>query len=1162
MKSTDRFCCLTFLAMISLLGGVTGFGAATTQPGKDIFTQTDTPITHIDWRGETLIEKDGINYLRGKTFADTGKVRTTQVKGWKVVNTTSDRPELQYRKEVAVRPDRVELTVQMNLPAYQNTPAMTSLTYWFEVPLKRLEGMRWTSLSGYCGELKKQEGRLTAQTPDGKFAGELTRWIAFEGRDKNIKNIVFDLNPKGITPYVSISNDMAVWWDVSKAGNAVRFSISGGGREWGGVASGKVIIFEGTHQDYLKHHSGNPYWYFSIIPSRFNFTFGKQTSGKGYRAVGIQRFDPAQGFGWETGEGLSEVGAKKGSLVFNGVTSAKDNAFLCRLDEPGLYIVRVMASNCTGQEHGPFSISSAGEVKAAKVAVAPGKIKTVTFVQWLPAGVYRLGLNGSWIISGLSFQMLIHQEEDFIFNRGVWLVKEEYEPTPILSSRIFEPAPTYSTAVAEIDLPPQKVVEPKTAPAIVKTETALPDQKSPALAWRYDGFVGGMGPDNNGTFLEFDTPEKITRRLKELKSLGINVVLLNGFLTRHAHDFHQERVTKTIAKTVEIAHSMNMKVLDHIELTILWNHEAALRLLTEHVGWFQRAIDTDTLLQGLCPLNPDYRKYWFDRVKKHIDESNIDGIMIDEVSYHSILSCGCEYCRAKFTRDTGLTLPIGENVEAVNTKSSLLHKVWMDWRQKEMGDWWIEFRKEVLKDRPNFCIMGYVCEAGILSDYDFQFAYDLFAMARGNDFVGTEIMSSNVMDNYRYVFATRRLYNLFREEYKSPVWGLVYHQFDEYFAYFGWAMNNMLGQATWDCYPIAHRPNTPNFLQWPDNMDKRLSRQIAEIAIVFPVKSRNWSPFGVPGHDSLGISQVLSDRHIPHRFVTEISLEEAGRLKDFRLVILPSDCCMSDLEIATVREYVHRGGTVLLTGYTGLLDAYGEPRTTWGFADMLKCDVTSKNVWPEGGRLVCQEGSVPYPNPLLKISPRSRDIEVLWNAAGRDGKILGPACVVTSLGKGKIYYCAAQIGTACYQRSYSKGEKWTYELNRPLAEDLGRIVRLAWGDKPMNFSPVAMPARVMTTLWAQDTARGRKTMVHLLNATGSGLKKDEIVNNRKSLPAFPALTNDLVFEIELTTFTRGYVTSPDYTGQKPVFVKKIGLTRYRVTVPKEHIQAYAMVVFE
>ena len=439
-----------FLFAGFLLGPIAGYGATDTQPAINVFTQTTSPITHIDWRGEMLIENDTINYLRDKTFTDTGKVRTSRVDNWNIVNTTSNDANLQYRKEVAVRPDRVELTVQMNLPAFKNSSSMPMLTYSFDVPLQRLEGMKWTSLSGYSGIPQKEEGELTAKTPDGKFAGELTRWIAFEGKDKNI---VFDLNPKGMTPYVSISNDMAVWWDVCKVGDKIRFSISGGGREWGGVATGKLVIFEGTHKDYTRHHSGNPYWYFGTIPARFNFSFGSQAPGKDYQAAGTEIFDPKKGFGWEKQESLSEVGLEKPSLSFNAVTSTTENTFLCHLDEPGLYIVRILASNCTQTKHGPFSISSNGQIKSDLLSIAPQKIKTITFSEWLPAGTYRLGFKGDWLVSDISFQMLLHQEEDYVFNRGVWLVKDEYEPTPMNSSKIFEPATTYKTAVSEFDLP-------------------------------------------------------------------------------------------------------------------------------------------------------------------------------------------------------------------------------------------------------------------------------------------------------------------------------------------------------------------------------------------------------------------------------------------------------------------------------------------------------------------------------------------------------------------------------------------------------------------------------------------------------------------------------------------------------------------------------------
>ncbi|NLE28812.1 MAG: hypothetical protein GX629_03975 [Phycisphaerae bacterium] len=1160
MKFTIWLITFEMITVVCLFWQESFSDAAESQPGVSIFSQTKTPGTEVNWRGNVLIEKVTLTYLEPKTFTQTGEVQTTRVGGWEVVNTISKNPELPYRKEVGIRSDRVEITVQCNLPAYRNVASKGYHTYMFYVPIESLMGMRWTAIIGPSGEPKTVKGVLTEQTPDGELAGSAARWIGFSSMGKNI---IFDLNPKGLTSSYCSNSDLHSPWNVRKAGKYITFSISVAARDWGGVLSSKVIIFEASPDDYLNYHTGDPYWYFYQIPIIQNFIFGEYIDDKAYVTIKSNLYDVNKGYGWASNEGLKDYSEVPASFVYTATMGSRDNEFIIKVDKPGLYVVRIFSSNITADESGPFSVISNGEMKARDQKVQGGKYKTITYLQWLPAGEFRLRLTGSWILSGLSLQRVIHENEDYAFNRGVWLVPDIFEPTPVLSSRFYRKPPEYKVAISEIDLPPKKLIEPKSIEGFSDLETSLPAVDDPKMAWRYDGFIGGMGQDNNGTFLEYDTPEKITRRLKEMKAKGVTVVILNGYLARHCFQGQLARVQKKVKEITQIAHSLDIKVIDHCELTILWYMETALRYMSEHLDWCQRTIDDDTLFQGLCPLNRAHRNAYFSRMREYIADTGIDGVMIDEVGFHSGKTCGCDYCRAQFTKETGLIMPIGKNSQMIDTKSSLLHKAWFEWRQKAVGDWWVEFRKKAADNRKDFCIMGYVCNAGLWSEFDYKFGYDLFAMARSNDFVGTEIWLGNPMDNYRFVYADRRYFNIFRHEGGYPVFGLVYHSNDEYFAYFGWAMNNMLGQSTWDSTEVSVKSNTPNFLKWPENMNKQFAREMGDVAIIFSEKSRNWAPSGVPARDGIGLSQILSDNHVQHVILTERSLKESEDLKKFRVVILPSTCCLSDEEIQVVREYVKQGGHVYVMGDAGLLDVYGTARAEWGFADIVGCDVSVNATWPVGTRLSSEGGqSIPYSQSLLKIIPRSNStsLKVLVNTMNNQGRILGPACVSNTFGKGTITYCSAQLGTMNYQTVYR--DTWEYELDPSLAEIFLKTFRETAGSEPLNFEVIQISPQMISSHWRQNIDGVDCTLIHFLNATGVRMKKGDKMVYKKTLPAFPALDKDVIFEIGLPSISQAYVTSPDYAGRKEVRFEKVDEGRYRVIVPKEAIHAYAMVVLQ
>lgn len=76
--------------------------------------------------------------------------------------------------------------------------------------------------------------------------------------------------------------------------------------------------------------------------------------------------------------------------------------------------------------------------------------------------------------------------------------------------------------------------------------------------------------------------------------------------------------------------------------------------------------------------------------------------------------------------------------------------------------------------------------------------------------------------------------------------------------------------------------------------------------------------------------QALEDAGYQYDFLTTEQIE-AGKLSQYRVLILPDSISLTDAEVADIRQFVHRGGLLLADAETGLMDGHG--------------------VWQAGGRL-------------------------------------------------------------------------------------------------------------------------------------------------------------------------------------------------------------------
>lgn len=1079
--------------------------------------------------------------------------------GWNVRNLWSSDKKMPFRREIALSPGgkELELSFQVQLPAYSKGNDSV-LSYYFNVPIGALENMKWTAIGGRGTKNEIKTGLLNSSVPDGNFIGTSVRWLAFEGEGRNI---IFDFNPEGVGSFSDYGpTAIQGLWSISKEGKNIKCSF---GRKLGisgGILNSKVLIFEGKNEDFDKRHANKTFTYFSEMTPEALFSFGAAKTSKMYQNSDLKEYSKDTGYGWSSEKDLKTETASSSGALYSAVTGRGNAVFKYDVKKSGVYLISLRAS-AFETPSGEFSLSCNGESIAKNIAVNKNSVKTVCWPQWIENGGAAVALSGDWRISTLGFQLLQTSAEDFKFRRGFWLAEDIFEPSVLYRSKDYKKAPDFKVAIDEIGLPSAKEISNMNALPL-KNDVCLPDSKNASFDWRYSAVLGSMGPANFGDFTEYGSPQLAEKRFGELKKESINAVITNGFLSRHTFEKQLSRVEETIKMMTAEAHRKGIKIIDHQDLTLLWNLGDGFKYVAEHTDWLQRTVDSGLPNRGLCPVNNSFKAHYFKWITDFIKNTGIDGIMIDEVCFHGSNFCGCKDCRETFHRDTGLILPLDETSPELFNKDSALWRTWLNWRKKAVGDWWVELRRDVNKFKPDFTMLCYTTHYGYYSDYaSINYGAGVSNVARGCDFLGTEIMSRNVMASCRSVYAFRNAKNALRGTFNTPVFGLVYPSDDWDIAYFGWAMNNMNGQVTWLITNLVRPEGKSDFINFPLNMDLKTATACVSSALLFSEQSRDWQKHMGFAGEIIGTSETLTDKHFQHTFIFDSELR-SEKLKQYKSVLVNSASCLSDEQINALKTYVKDGGNVYLSGNAGTADEMGTLRNAWPLNEIfgitltvpVKISQTSDLHVPEGKALKTLS-PVSYLNSV--VSDKSKAKQILF-AKSKDNKLI-PIGFEATYGKGKFVYCSAQIGSNLYEAEISINAKWTFVKDEKLAALYGDILQHATGKDPI-ITADEIPENFFVSVYEQPDKDNKKlTMVHLLNGTGVANKKAEDVKGKSFNPAWPELKNDLVFNIPLSSIKEAYVTSPDFAGRKNIAFKKLESGEYQITLPGNLLKSYSII---
>jgi hypothetical protein len=122
-----------------------------------------------------------------------------------------------------------------------------------------------------------------------------------------------------------------------------------------------------------------------------------------------------------------------------------------------------------------------------------------------------------------------------------------------------------------------------------------------------------------------------------------------------------------------------------------------------------------------------------------------------------------------------------------------------------------------------------------------------------------------------------------------------------------------------------------------------------------------------------GMVQALVRARIPY---VPVHADDIGRdATRLSALILPNLAAMSDTQVATVRQFVEKGGSLLATGQTSRFDEWGDPRPDFGLGDLFAAHARQAG-GPEN-EVAARKSAVETVHTYLRLSPELR--------AGMDG---------------------------------------------------------------------------------------------------------------------------------------------------------------------------------
>ncbi|HTL68381.1 MAG TPA: beta-galactosidase trimerization domain-containing protein [Lacunisphaera sp.] len=509
-----------------------------------------------------------------------------------------------------------------------------------------------------------------------------------------------------------------------------------------------------------------------------------------------------------------------------------------------------------------------------------------------------------------------------------------------------------------------------------------------------------------------------------------------------------------------------------------------------------------------CGLGP-YNFEFMTEVKREImRDYKIDGIFINRWNGHG--ECFCTHCQENFKAATGFALPRSNDPQDPARKAYIL------WSQDRLFDLWQTWDRAVREINPDSCVIPNAV-GGAFSPLDMkrigELAPTLMADHQARHGVSVPWANGQKGKEYRAALGRKPVVGIFsvglEENYR---WKDSVQNPAEFRL---WALDGIAnGMRPWFT-KFAGYIQDPRWLKpveelyaWCAANERHLrnERPLARVGLVYSQQTR-WFQGGAGAEQRLadaanGWYQALVEARVPFEMVHD-RLLDAEHVADFKTLILPNLAALSDAQCAQLREFVARGGGLIATHQTSLLDEWGVPRKDFGLADLFGASYAGKAEGPmQNAYLRLEHDTTPHHPLLAGLDDAPRIIHGVWRTEVKPATGVGPQPLTLipsypDLPMEKVYPRESRTNIPqVFVREVGQGRViyFPWDIDRTFWEildiDHGKLLQnaVAWATNEAPPVTVAGPGVLDVTLWRQK----QSMTVHLVNLTNPMMMKGPI----------------------------------------------------------------------
>ena len=613
-------------------------------------------------------------------------------------------------------------------------------------------------------------------------------------------------------------------------------------------------------------------------------------------------------------------------------------------------------------------------------------------------------------------------------------------------------------------------------------------------------------------------PSALDRKMGLYAQRGITHVILFG-ITHFRWGFrpHWDVIRNCLRRVCEAGHKFGIKVIEHHSAILSyypatpdyrqrmenlfrmrfsspdsWEgfREYQLDMTREDRKWIQIHGGTGKPIEAYggfanCPSNDEFVEEYLKELEREY-ACGLDGIMTDDVQFFG--PCGCESCRRKFRERTSYSLPEKEQWDAwFGDTRNPSFRAWMRFRHDMVREFHCKVKLHYEKLGKKMLRPNYVADA-LAANGACYCVEDAPAL----DWFFQECMFGSII---RYSFPGFYMEELHRrmvaERRKIPHMMMFYAEKPETLR-FTWGLARLAGAMYTNAPRNAEELDETPLRNYEKEHAEELfdSQMMSSIAFLDSLENRHMDVAYEAGRLKFFLQSCFF-RNIPCDLA---GTEDEEKWKKYPVLCVMDLHLLRDKEIEKLLSYAENGGTLVLTGTSGILGDDGGDRSEeeweklWGFPR----NHTPKEImtYRKGkGKILTLGYAFGYPDTeeeafchlekfpdlhrygaVYKLMPMRKDCVGVWTARFTTGE------------------------PPVYNGEYDKGEEARNIVEKFLSDLAPLVLRCQ------------VPDRVLAVPW--KSADGKKIFVRLLNASGtlSGMEGKAVSHD--DMPPFPAHTGE------------------------------------------------------